>query len=276
MGIRNLNRHLYENCSGSSIRKINIEDMRNKTIVIDTSIYIYKYLRNEKLEENFIKLIELFIKHHIRPIFVFDGKSPAMKSNLRKERSKSKKIAETEYNDIKDCSFESQKRRNELKQKFIRVKGDDIVMLKRMMKHYDIETVQCEWEADSICANYVKKGIAWGCLSDDMDMLVYGCCRVIREFSFHTCSAQLYTLPLILKDLNMSLSLFRDIMVISGTDYNSSNLSHVTLSNTLLLHEKFSQSSIGKRDDCFYKWLLENTTYIKNYDELINIRKIFE
>jgi XPG N-terminal domain len=74
MGIRSLNKYLYDNCSGTSIRKISIEDVRNRTIVVDTSIYIYKYLKDSALAENFEKLIKILIKNNIRPIFVFDGK----------------------------------------------------------------------------------------------------------------------------------------------------------------------------------------------------------
>lgn len=80
--------------------------MRCKTIVIDTSIYIYKYLKDgveNGLETSFTKLIETFIRYNIRPIFIFDGKSPNKKSNLRKERSQIKKQAENEYNRLKNA-----------------------------------------------------------------------------------------------------------------------------------------------------------------------------
>lgn len=273
MGIRNLNKYLYDNCSKSSIRKLNIEDMRYKTIVIDTSIYIYKYLKEDKLEINFRRLIKLFIKFHVRPIFIFDGKSPEIKSNLRKERSKIKKDAEFEYNKLNAQQNASHEILMNLKKKFVRVKQEDIIMLKDMMKYYDIETIQSEWEADSICADYVRRGNAWACLSDDMDMLVYGCSKVIREFSLYTRCAQLYTLPLILNDLKVSLSAFRDIMVISGTDYNRVDESIVTLNQTLKLYDDYKYQK--KNNETFYDWLFNNTNYIQNYDELIKVRKMF-
>lgn len=272
MGIRNLNKYLYENCSKSSIRKLNIEELRYKTIVIDTSIYIYKYLKEDKLEVNFKRLIKLFTKFQIRPIFIFDGKSPEIKSGLRKERSRNKKDAEQEYNKLKNQNGTPEMLRD-LKNKFIRVKQEDIIMLKEMMKYYDIETVQSEWEADYVCANYMRSGKAWACLSDDMDMLVYGCCRVIREFSLHTLCAQLYTLPLILNDLKLSLSTFRDIMVISGTDYSKIDSSVVTLNQTLVLYNDYKHDKC--KNETFYDWLLMNTNYIQNYDELIKIRLLF-
>jgi 5'-3' exonuclease len=276
MGIRSLNKYLYDNCSKASIRKISIEDVRNRTIVIDTSIYIYKYLKDCALEENFEKLIQVFIKYQIRPIFVFDGKSPEQKSELRKERSQNKRDAENEYNSrIKDEKLSSVKLK-ELRNKFIRVTPTDILMLKKMMNQYNIEFIQAEWEADAVCANYVKSGVAWACLSDDMDMLVYGCGRVIREFSTHSLSGQLYILNTILKELKMSFAAFRDIMIISGTDYNTTNSTDVSLYRTLSLYKDYlHRKSYGYEYDSFYTWLLKNTDYISDYNELMKIHKIF-
>ena len=276
MGIRSLNKYLYDNCSRSSIRKISIEDVRNRTIVIDTSIYIYKYLKDSALEENFDKLIQIFIKYQIRPIFVFDGKSPEQKSELRKERSQRKRDAESEYDSRVKDDNQSQQKMKELRNKFIRVTPTDVIMLKNMMTQYNIEFIQAEWEADSICANLVKSGVAWACLSDDMDMLVYGCGRVIREFSIHSLSGQLYTLNMILKELKMSFTAFRDIMVISGTDYNITNSTDVSLYRTLSLYNDYlHRKSYDYEYDSFYMWLLKNTDYIKDYDELMKIHKVF-
>jgi flap endonuclease-1 len=271
MGIRSLNKYLYNNCSKSSIRKIFINELKGKTIVIDTSIYIYKYLKEDKLEENFTTLINSFLKNGIRPIFIFDGKTPANKIDLVKERSKRKKDAESEYTIIKEQDYKDA-RLIELKKRFVRVRQENIDSLKNIMHHFKVETIQCEWEADSTCANYVKSGVAWACLSDDMDMLVYGCGKVIRDFSLKSLSGQFYMLPNILKDLKLSMIGFRDIMVISGTDYSSTDSSEVTLDKTLSFYSKYQED---KTNQTFYQWLLINSSYIRNYDELIHIHKLF-
>ena len=75
---------------------------------------------------------------------------------------------------MKDVN-QSQHKLNELRNKFVRVTPTDVIILKKMMNQYSIEFIQAEWEADAVCANYVKSGVAWACFSDDMDMLVYGC-----------------------------------------------------------------------------------------------------
>jgi hypothetical protein len=79
-------------------------------------------------------------------------------------------------------------------------------------------------------------------------------------------------LPNILKDLKLSMIGFRDIMVISGTDYSSTDSSEVTLDKTLSFYSKYQED---KTNQTFYQWLLINSSYIRNYDELIHIHKLF-
>ena len=59
MGIKNLNRFLKENCTKKSIRKIQLNQFTNKTVVIDTSIYMYRYIAENALMENMYLLISL-------------------------------------------------------------------------------------------------------------------------------------------------------------------------------------------------------------------------
>ena len=43
MGIKHLNNFLVENCGSNSIYKAHLKQFTNKTLVIDTSIYLYKF-----------------------------------------------------------------------------------------------------------------------------------------------------------------------------------------------------------------------------------------
>ena len=86
MGIRNLNRYLRANCSEYSIQKKHLRDYKNKTIVIDTSIYLYRFSAENALIENLYLMISLFRSYDITPLFVFDGKPPAAKYETLKKR----------------------------------------------------------------------------------------------------------------------------------------------------------------------------------------------
>ena len=79
MGIKNLNRFLLDNCNKKSIKKFHLKQLENKKVVIDTSIYLYKFIADDSLLENMYLFISIMKSYNIEPIFVFDGKPPAEK-----------------------------------------------------------------------------------------------------------------------------------------------------------------------------------------------------
>ena len=68
---------------------------------------------------------------------------------------------------------------------------------------------------------------------------------------------------------------FREIKLLSGTDYNVVTSSDIPLFNTLKLYSKYvnNKSSFGMS---FYEWLLMNTTSIKNNDLLMTALAVFD
>ena len=59
MGIKHLNRYLQSNCK-TGISKISLNDLRGKKIAIDTSIYLYRFIGENALLENFYLMISIF------------------------------------------------------------------------------------------------------------------------------------------------------------------------------------------------------------------------
>jgi len=283
MGIKNLNRLFIETCSKHATRRVDIHSFTGKTVVVDTSIYMYKFIAQNALIENMYLLISIFIKNKISPIFVFDGKSPPEKRDLINQRRILKKDAEKKYTDLQSLlstASPSSKQDIEiemesLKKKFIRIKETDVSSVKSLMRAYGASYCDAEGEADKLCVYMVKTGKAWACLSDDMDMFVYGCPRVLRHVSLLKHSAILYDLDIILRDLDMSMNDFRQVTVISGTDYNI-NLS-TSLGETMKLYNQFKNESRESSENelLFYSWLYKFTKYIRNYDDLISVHNMF-
>lgn len=100
MGIKNLNRYLKKYCK-CGIKNIQIGDMKNKTIVIDTSIYLYKYLEQRTLLESFFVMITQFLYNKITPLFIFDGKPDESKMELLLKRVKKKQEALKQLKELK-------------------------------------------------------------------------------------------------------------------------------------------------------------------------------
>ena len=167
-----------------------------------------------------------------------------------------------------------------LKKQFIRISESDISKSKEIMRAYGVPYIESRGESDQLCAFLVKHGFAWACLSDDMDMFLYGCPRVIRHLSLLNHEGVYYDTSQILSDLDMTQDVFNDIAILSGTDYNLDDKR--TLSDTLRLYMKFREwinMHIPRKTNktkSFYEWLIENTDYIEDLDSLLHIRSLFD
>jgi flap endonuclease-1 len=280
MGIKSLNRYFMDKCSKQSIRKTQLREFAGKTLVIDTSIYLYKFAADDAIMENMFQMISIFKKYNIEPIFVFDGKPPSEKKGVLMQRRLDKREAQQKYNALKyslDEGSEDEAKRKRLladmealKKQFIRIKESDVIKVKRLMDNYGVIYYDANGEADVLCCYLVKTGRAWACVSDDMDMFVYGCCRVIRHLSMLNHTAIIYDTERILREINMTEDVFRDIMVLSGTDYNINN--NTNLVETLKWFYEYNNSKSSLQ---FYEWLFRYTKYVNDKDCLINIRNMF-
>jgi len=320
MGIKQLNHFLMENCTSKAIYKICLKQFANKIVVIDTSIYLYKFAEKSAVPENMYLMISVFRQYNIVPVFVFDGKPPAEKKALLIKRKIEKDAAEARYNELKiavDYTTSSNNvtlsdsgtpretllsdtgttretllsdpgttretllsEMDKLRKQFVRVTESDISKSKEIMKALGVTYIESQGESDHLCAFLVKHGFAWACVSDDMDMFLYGCPRVIRHLSLLNHEGVYYDTAQILFDLDMTQEAFNDIAILSGTDYNLND--QKSLSDTLRLYMRFrewSNFNALRRNavtKSFYEWLVETTEYVDNIDQLSKVRRLFD
>jgi len=294
MGIKYLNSFLKTNCP-ESIKCINISEISGKKIAVDISIYMYKFISEDNLIENIYLMLSIFRYYNVIPIFVFDGKPPTEKKELLQKRKEDKIEAEKEYKRLKMRLESNNVEDNEdmieiisnmdiLKKKFIYVSNDQINQVKTLIRSLGCTYYDAPGEADELCAMLVMKQKVWACLSEDMDMFVYGCTRVLRYFSLLNHTMVLYNLKDILVELGISQKEFREICVISGTDYNmninalSGQIPGPNLHDTLKLFKKYhkKKDKSGQLTTDFYKWLITHSKYIHDYDLLQKTYNIFD
>jgi len=286
MGIKHLNKFLKKECN-ESIKLLPLKSLSGKTIVIDTSIYLYKFLVDgeESLIENLLTMLNLFRFYKITPLFIFDGETPAEKKALLEKRKEEKKTAERQYHLLKDTmdeNVETQKQMIELKKRFVYIKREQIELVKKLFDAYGVNYAVARGEADEMCAYLVLKGTAWACLSEDMDMFVYGVPRILRYLSMNNHNVVLYDLPKILIQLKMDENELREICVLSGTDYDMENsMNSYTLYQVLDLFKKYKSVlslSVENQENTFYEWLVKNTNLINEStrEKLLEIKKRFE
>ena len=285
MGIRNLNRYLRDNCP-ESIRCINMADLSGKRIAVDISIYLYKYEAENALLENMYVMLSIFRYYNIIPIFIFDGKPPPEKKALLLKRKEDKQEAQEAYDKLKK-QLETRETdtdkldiiasMEQLKSQIVQINKEKIEKVKTLIRAYGATYYDAPGEADELCALLVIKKKVWACLSEDMDLFVYGCTRVLRYFSLIGHTAVLYYMKGILEELNMTQTEFKENCVLSGTDYNinaDGNNDKVNLGITIKHFKKFKADKTNKTG--FYDWLQENTEYISDLELLIKINKMFE
>ena len=282
MGIQYLNSFIKKSVTKQAIKKINLNSLFGKIIVVDTSIYLYRFLADEALMENMYIMLALFRYYNITPIFVFDGKAPIEKAKILEKRNCDKINAENEYNLIKsnldyfnknEDHEELVERMQVLKKKFIRIKRNDIIKVQQLMDAFGVTYIEADEEADEICAKFVIKKIAYACLSEDMDLFVYGCSRVLRYLSLINETVVIYYLDKILHDVNIPFKEFKEICVISGTDYNFSIDNRTNLYKTLKYYNLYKLNKDTNQD--FYSWLDINSDYVENIFKLYNIYNMF-
>ena len=306
MGIRYLNSYLRDNCP-KSIRVMNMSDLSGKKIAIDISIYLYKYESDNVLLENIYLMLSIFRHYNVIPIFIFDGKPPPEKTELLLKRKTDKKEAQQEYYALKKSlenneDYDDSEKQDiinamdQLKKQFVHINKYKTEQVKSLIRAYGATYYDAPGEADELCASLVLKKIVWACLSEDMDLFVYGCTRVLRYFSLINHSIVLYYMKGILEELDISQKEFKDICILSGTDYNihanslvrenknkNKNKNHdINLFETLKLFKKYKDTNKEKekeqsnKKDTFYNWLQNNTDYISDLELLENINRMFD
>lgn len=289
MGIRYLNKYLRTNCP-NSIKNIHLSNISGKRIAVDISIYLYKFESENALIKNMYQMLCVFRKYNILPVFIFDGKPPPEKNALLQKRKEDKVEAEEEYNRLKSKLEEDKKRfedkerfedkaqdqkmvqrLDEIKKQFTKVSKEKVEKVKSLIRAYGATYFDADGEADELCALLVIQRKVWACLSEDMDLFVYGCTKVIRYFDLLNHTAVLYYTKGILNELRMSQKEFKEVCVLSGTDYNISDRS-VDLMTSLRYFRKY-RKSFGRVS--FYDWLLKNTQIITNMDLLLKTVQMF-
>jgi len=276
MGIPKLNKLLIEKCSQKAIHKIHLEDLYKKKIAVDISIYLYRFLGDGNFMEHVYLFLSLFKYYCIEPIFVFDGKPPPEKQGTIKKRKMEKCEAKKEYEILEqeltdtvrpERTAEIHKRMESLKKKMVKLKWEHIDKAIELIQSFGFIHYLAPHEADQLCVHLAKRGDVYAILSDDMDMIISGCSRVIRNLNMSTHEVILYDNDQIIRDLHIPLEHFRQIVILSGTDYNTSAIS------IKKAFDIYSQYESCKDGQTFYEWLLSRELVS---DEFMTIYNLFE
>jgi 5'-3' exonuclease len=167
----------------------------------------------------------------------------------------------------------------------IRITSEHINKAVELIRAFGFQHYFAPNEADQLCVYLTTSGKTYATLSDDMDMIVSGCPIVLRNLSLMNHEASLYNTHQIVNELGLSLDEFRDIVVLSGTDYEISTNSintNISIRKAFEYYKKYKESLC---ENDFYTWLnetgvIENTDLHKisslmNIDTYVNLLEDF-
>jgi 5'-3' exonuclease len=228
MGIPKLNKWLLDKCSTDSIQKRHLNDLQDKRIAVDMSIYLYRFLVDGHFMEQLYLFLATLRYYCIRPVIVFDGKAPVEKKATIQRRRKEKQDAKTQYEILENqlahttdllLRQDIQKKMASLKKRMVRITWAYIDTAIELIQAFGFEYYLAPQEADQLCVHLALCGDVYAILSDDMDLLLSGAPRILRGFHISTHEITLYDSAAILADMGMTLPDFRATVALSGTDY---------------------------------------------------------
>lgn len=228
MGIECLTKYINEHCKSCYYKK-SLRFLRNKVIVVDISIYLYKFKQSGNLIEKLYLMCSKFRHNNIIAIFVFDGKADLNKTECLQERRKLRNKYKEEYDLLEkkiaqDCLDEKSADKHKLKElarKLITITKKDIECAISLFDIMGFQSIISPYESDimlaSLMYNYPK---IWGCMTEDSDLFAYGCKRIIKYFNPHKTTITIYNTESILFSMNIYWDEFQLICLLAKNDYH--------------------------------------------------------
>jgi len=237
MGIQGLTKLIADNCP-TAIKEDEIKNYFGRKIAIDASMSLYQFLIAVRPEQNSISgltdesgettshLLGLFqrtirmVNNGLKPLFVFDGKPPTLKSGELAKRTKRKEEAEEAQEKAKEEGNAEEQTR--MAKRSVRVTPKHNDEAKKLLKLMGIPVVEAPGEAEAQCAALAKAGIVFAVGSEDMDSLTFGSTILIRHLTFSEARKmpiKEISLAKVLDELKFTMEEFIDLCILLGCDY---------------------------------------------------------
>ena len=232
MGIKSLTQTVKK-YAPNSIENENLYKLSGKKVAVDASLIIYQQLlsNSQKFYHNkegkitnhitglFYKILN-YITLDIELIFVFDGRPPDNKNDCIQERKdKSKKAKEQLKN--KNLTLEEKHKLEKASTRVTKEMIDDVKTLLRLMGVSYIHPVVGEGEA--YASELCRIGFVDYVLTEDMDSLVYGCPKLIRNCIDKSLKRKgivsIFNYAKLIEDIGFDHQKFVEFCILCGCDY---------------------------------------------------------
>ncbi|KAL4748327.1 flap endonuclease 1 [Aspergillus terricola var. indicus] len=234
MGIKHLYQVIAENAP-DAIKAGDIKNHFGRKVAIDASMSIYSFLiavRSEGQQlmsdtgETTSHLMGMFyrtlrmVDNGIKPLYVFDGAPPKLKSGELAKRSARKHEATEAHEEAKETGTAEDVEK--FSRRTVRVTREHNAECKKLLKLMGIPYIDAPTEAEAQCAVLARAGKVYAAASEDMDTLCFETPILLRHLTFSEQRKepiQEIHLNRALEGLGMDRNQFIDLCILLGCDY---------------------------------------------------------
>nr|XP_039251722.1 exonuclease 1-like isoform X2 [Styela clava] len=225
MGIQGLLKFLKDATS-----EIHIREYAGRCVAVDTYCWLHrgafacadKLAKGEKTDQYVkycMKFVDMLESYNVRPILVFDGCHLPSKKEVEKQRRERRELYMQ-----KGKQFLREGRLSEARDAFtkcVSVTPQMALSVMKVARERGIDCIVAPYEADAQLAYLLKQGYAQAVVTEDSDLLCFGCEKVILKMDL-TGRAQevsLDKLELVKNLQGFTIETFRHMCILSGCDY---------------------------------------------------------
>mmetsp|Transcript_16117 Transcript_16117/g.48410 ORF Transcript_16117/g.48410 Transcript_16117/m.48410 type:complete len:389 (-) Transcript_16117:263-1429(-) len=235
MGIKGLTQVLADNAPGA-IKEKEFSQLCGRKVAVDASMFLYSFLIAIRPDSHYtltdaegnttshlqglLNRTNRLISAGIKPVFVFDGKPPVMKSDELSKRRTMKESARAELKEAEKAGDDEAIAR--LVKRTVTVTQRHNDECKELLELMGMPVVQAPCEAEATCAALAKAGLVYATGTEDMDALTLGTPVLLRRLTF----AENRKMPIMeinlqraLTELDLSMDQFIDLGILLGCDY---------------------------------------------------------
>lgn len=254
MGIKGILKILKRH-SPSAFTNIPAQELSNKYIAIDGNNWMYinmaiarkrviktaglTELHNldvNRIHDEWIRISINFIKelenYNIHCVVIFDGKAPIEKENTKIKRQSAKESNKQKINFLHQQleKVNSNKEKEQIAielskrlQNHVVVKHEELEIFISAIRQIRIPVIIANGDGEQLCSSLCIENKVSAVFSADTDNLVYGCPLLITGIIRNYSSIELECIHLqtVLQSLQLSLTMFVDLCIMCGCDYNT-------------------------------------------------------
>lgn len=160
------------------------------------------------------------VDNGIKPLYVFDGAPPKLKSGELAKRFQRKSEAQESHEEMKEIGTAEEVEK--FSRRTVRVTREHNAEAQRLLKLMGIPYIIAPTEAEAQCAVLARAGKVYAAASEDMDTLTFNSPVLLRKLTFSEQRKepiQEIALDKVLEGLEMEYEQFIDLCILLGCDY---------------------------------------------------------